>query len=212
MLRTARLPVATSSLLQYVVLKKAARAGRASVAGRRTPTATDDCFRNSCCSPDLIARLPPHFCAATRWTITPNLSSGRKGMRNTLLVWGDHDTDIRRSHIVRVRDWLPPDDYHELAGAGHGRCFRRLIASTRFWCGTCKWHRAGPEPSLPLEPFGFYRGLICIWAISGLLMLVDFRLFAAWPAEMVVSPKDVCQSPVWLRRCRQAAGSAGATG
>ena len=124
MLRTARLPVAGQLFVQYVVLKKAAE--RAARLWAEAPDADryGRLFQEQLLQPGFDRAFASFLRSDALDDYSETYRQAGKVMRNTLLVWGDHDTDIRRSHIVRVRDWLPQADYHELAGAGHGAMFQ----------------------------------------------------------------------------------------
>ena len=124
MLRTARLPVAGQLFVQYVVLKKAAERAARLWAGAPDADRYGRLFQEQLLQPGFDRAFASFLRSDALDDYSETYRQAGKVMRNTLLVWGDHDTDIRRSHIVRVRDWLPQADYHELAGAGHGAMFQ----------------------------------------------------------------------------------------
>jgi pimeloyl-ACP methyl ester carboxylesterase len=124
MLRTARLPVAGQLFVQYVVLKKAAERAARLWAGSPDADRYGRLFQEQLLQPGFDRAFASFLRSDALDDYSETYRQAGKVMRNTLLVWGDHDTDIRRSHIVRVRDWLPQADYHELAGAGHGAMFQ----------------------------------------------------------------------------------------
>lgn len=124
MLRTARLPVAGQLFVQYVVLKKAAERAARLWAGAPDADRYGRLFQEQLLQPGFDRVFAAFLRSDALDDYSETYRQAGKVMRNTLLVWGDHDTDIRRSHMVRVRDWLPQADYHELAGAGHGAMFQ----------------------------------------------------------------------------------------
>jgi len=124
MLRTARLPVAGQLFVQYVVLKKAAERAARLWAGSPDADRYGRLFQEQLLQPGFDRAFASFLRSDALDDYSETYRQAGKVMRNTLLVWGDHDTDIRRSHIVRVRDWLPQADYQELAGAGHGAMFQ----------------------------------------------------------------------------------------
>ena len=124
MLRTARLPVAGQLFVQYVVLRKAAERAAKLWEG----AADADKYTRQFAEQLLQPGFDRAFASFLRSDALDDYSEtyrrlGKAG-HQTALVWGDHDTDIRRSHIVRIRDWLPLASYHEIAGARHGLMFQ----------------------------------------------------------------------------------------
>lgn len=124
LLRTARLPVAGQLFVQYVVLKKAVERATHLWAGAADADRYARLFQEQLLQPGFERAFASFLRSDALDDYSETYRQAGKFARSTLLIWGDHDVDIRRSHIVRMRDWMPQANYHEIAGAGHGAMFQ----------------------------------------------------------------------------------------